>query len=159
MILTTQSLTLKVSLITCLSMTFLHYYKLDSVESLWSHLKEIIYHSTSMFAPLRGVKPDKSPVWFNSDIRHKHHKLHSLRKKQKRSNSTICRERVASAELSMQAQMIGAKSTCKYESKLVNDLTFSNNSKIYSYLRSFSKNDELPPMVHLKSESASNLSQ
>ena len=43
----------------------------------------------------------------------------------------------------------------KYESKLVNDLALSNNSKIYSYLRSFSKNDDLPPMLHLKSESAS----
>ena len=91
-------------------------------------------------------------VWFNSDIRHKLHKLHSLRKKQKRPNSAISSDRVASAELSMQAQMTEAKS--EYETKLVNEFTISNNSKIYSYLRSFSKNDDLPLTLFLKSESA-----
>ena len=91
-------------------------------------------------------------VWFNSDIHHKLHILHSLRKKQKRPNSTISHERVASAELSMQAQMTEAKST--YESKLVNDFAFSNNCKIYLYLRSFSKNNEFPPTLSLESESA-----
>ena len=48
----------------------------------------------------------------------------------------------------MQAQMIEAKS--KYESKLVNDFAFSNNSKIHSYLKSFSKNNDLPPSTILR---------
>ena len=52
----------------------------------------------------------------------------------------------------MQAQMTEAKS--KYESKLVNDFAFSNNSKIYSYLKSSSKNDDFPPMLSLESEYA-----
>ena len=106
----------------------------------------------SMFALLKRVKPNKSLMWFNSEIRHDVHKLHSLRKKQKRPNSTIISDRVASAELSLQEQMVEANS--RYESKLVNDVAFSNNSRIYSYLRSFSKNDDFPPVLFLESESA-----
>ena len=128
---------------------FALYYKLDSVESLLSHLKKIIRHAISLFAPSKKYKPYKSPVWFNTDIRHKLHILHSLRKKQKRTNSTISSERVASAELSMEAQMTEPKS--KDESKLVNDLAFSNSGNIYSYLKSFSKNYDFPPPLSLES--------
>ena len=88
-----------------------------------------------MFAPLKTVKPSKSPMWFNSEIHDELHKLHSLRKIQKRPNSAISSERVDLAKSPFQNQMVKAK--CRYESKLVNDLVFSNNSESYSYLRGF----------------------
>ena len=40
------------------------------------------------------------------------------------------------------------------ESKLSNDLEISKNSKSYSYLKGFSKNDDFPPVLFLESEFA-----
>ena len=120
---------------------FSSYYKLDTVETLWSHLKEFIHHSSSMFSLFFNVfsskkfKPSNSPMRFNSEIHQDLHKLHLLRKKQKRPNSTINSERVDLAKSPLQNQMVKAKS--RYESKLVNEFVFSNKSESYSYLRSF----------------------
>ena len=50
--------------------------------------------------------------------------------------------------------MIEAKS--RYESNLVTNFALSNNSKIYSYIKSFSKHSDLPPTISFDSVQATN---
>ena len=38
----------------------------------------------------------------------------------------------------------------RYESNLVTNFALSNNSKIYSYIKSFSKYSDLPPLIQFK---------
>lgn len=118
------------------------------------HLSNKPFNFQSNYLLLHKPKGFKGPTWFNSEICHNLHQLRSLRKKLKRSNSPIISEKVTSAELSLQKQIIKAKS--RYESNLVTNFALSNNSKIYSYIKSFSKHSDFPPTISFDSVQATN---
>ena len=131
---------------------FSFFYEGDDIETLWLSLKEIVLHSMSRFSSRSRPTHTKGPAWFNSDIRHSLNKLHSLRKRFKRPNLPSTCNKLSVAEASLQSKMLDARS--KYESTLVSDFACSKNSKIYSYIKSFSKHMDLPPTVFLESAQA-----
>ena len=60
----------------------------SDVEFVWSFLKEVIIHSTSLFTPQVRGRFHPYIMWFYSYIRHELNKTHSARKKCTRNPCT-----------------------------------------------------------------------
>ena len=130
-------------------MTSLPFMKL-MILNFCGHLSNKLFIVQSNYLPLHNPKASRVlyGLILKSAPTYNVHQLCSLKKKLKRSNSPIISEKVTSAELTLQKQMIEPKS--RYESNLVTNFALSNNSKIYSYIKSFSKYSDLCPLIQFK---------
>ena len=126
----------------------------SNVEFAWSFLKETILYAIciSLFTPQNRVKSHSQPVWFHHDIRHQLNKIHSLGKLCKRSPMTNNRGHLSATEYQFQCDIRKAKAN--YEDHLVSNFAFSNDSKIYQYIRNLSGKDKLPKVMFWNSFSA-----
>ena len=127
----------------------LHIYNLDS---LWDQLKQILLNSAALFIPKIKAKSSPNPPWFTPSIRHHLHIVHSLRKAYRKHPSPSNSNKLASAEQQIQILMSEAK--LEFEDHLVATFAHNNSSKIYSYIRTLSRNSGLPPVMYLDSISA-----
>ena len=109
----------------------------SDIEFVWFYLKSVLLHSITLFTPHVKNKSRSCPIWFNSSIRHQLNCIHSLRKCCKRNPSPDNILQLSSAELQLHNNIIKARSN--FESDLVTNFAFSNDPKIYRYMRSFSK--------------------
>ena len=113
------------------------FYLSTSIEFLWNSLKNLILHAISLHTPTVQSKFRKQPLWFTSSIRHKLHKIHSLRRKSKQhptSHRACC---LASADTQLQADIKSAR--VDFEASLVRKFASSKNPSIYRYNKSFVK--------------------
>ena len=117
----------------------------SNVEFAWSFIKETILYAISLFTPQNRVKSHSQPVWFHHDIRHQLNNINSLRKLCKRSPTTNNRGHLPATEYQLQCDIRKAKAN--YEDHLVSNFAFSNDSKIYQYIRSLSGKDKLPKVM------------
>ena len=124
----------------------------SDVEFVWFFLRSVLLHSITLFTPRVKNKSRQCPVWFNSSIRHQLNRIHSLRKRCKRNPTPDNFLHLSSAELQLHNNILEARSN--FESDLVTNFAFSNDPKIYQYMRSFSRQSDLPGVMHLGSRSA-----
>ena len=107
-----------------------------------------------LLAPKVKLKPKKhSPCWFNSSIRHQINRVRTARKKTNAKPSVVNKLKLEDAECCLCDMMSAAKFS--YESQLVNEFAVSNNNKIYKYINSIIKSENLPDIMHLNGQSAS----
>ena len=116
------------------------------IEFVWSSLKDTILHAISLFTPSVKVRSQSYPKWFSSTIRHKLNILRSLRKKCKKNPSNDNTSRLHSAQLQLENEIHQAR--CTYESNLIKKFAYSNDPKIYHYLKSLSRSNSLPSTIH-----------
>ena len=121
---------------------------------IWCRLRSCILEVIDLLAPKVKLKPNKhSPCWFNSSIRHQINRVRTARKKTNAKPTDLNKQKLEDAERCLRDMMSAAKSS--YESQLVNEFAFGNNSKIYKYINSIMKSDNLPDCMHLNGQSAS----
>ena len=128
---------------------FSYYFQTTNIELLWNYLKDCILHLIALFTPPVTKKSQHYPKWFNSSVRHQLHKVHSLRKQYKKHTSPHRSSCLSSAESHLQTEILNAR--VNYESTLVQTFAFSNDSKIYNYMKSFSKNSGIPAILQYQS--------
>ena len=116
---------------------FSPFYSSTDVEFLWSHLKSVIVEAILLYVPKLKRSVKQHPVWYTGDIVRKLHRLKSLRKKVTSSPTVNNILTLKAAEKSLSFKLSLAKS--KYESHLVHSFAFSNNNRIYKYIRSYTK--------------------
>ena len=114
-------------------------YQSSNVEFIWSALKSAISTAVSLFTPMRVIHNGSHPAWFNSGIRHKINQLNTLRRKK---SSSSCLSKISVLEAQLRDNIISAKS--QYESELVLNFSYSDSSKVFKYIKSFSKQSILP---------------
>ena len=124
-------------------------YQSSNVEFIWSALKSAISTAVSLFTPMRMIHNGSHPAWFNSGIRHKINQLNTLRRKK---SSSSCLSKISVLEAQLRDNIISAKS--QYESELVLNFSYSDSSKVFKYIKSFSKQSILPQVMSLNTSSA-----
>ena len=145
-------LTLIVSSFFLADFDFSYFYSSSDIEFLWSLLKDAIQHAISLYSPPLKRRSQHQPKWFQSGIRHQINKLHSLWRLCRNHPSPGRLSKLSSAESLLHCDISDVRVT--YESRLVSNFAFSNDSAIYSYIKSFSRCRGIPPSVSLGSVTA-----
>ncbi len=113
------------------------------VELVWCNLRTIINDAIKQFAPMVKIRAKKNhPKWYNQTVRHHINCVRSIRKKTILNPSATNILKLAKAEQNLCSGMVVAKSS--YEAKLVDEFAFNSNNKIYKYINSILKNNNLP---------------
>ena len=124
------------------------------IEYLWSTLKGIIDISIELYVPKVRCTSRKYPKWFNGEIRHHLHQLHSLRRKLHKSNNcSLYFSKVDILEDTLQGEIFTARSN--YEAALVDEFAFSNDNAIYKHIRGLLNSNSLPNIVTFEGKSES----
>lgn len=126
---------------------------LPDVDSIWNYIKDCITTGMHMFIPKIKLSSSQTPKWYTSNIRHQIKCLRTLRKKHKRHPTDHNLLQVQTAEKDLQNNIQLAKAS--FEAKLVQDFAFSNNPKIFQYIRNITKSTFIPSTVVYKNCSAS----
>lgn len=121
------------------------------IDELWLTLKSIITNATHRFTPLVKLRQHHNPKWFTAEIRHKLHRIHSKRKKNKAHPTKNNLNELHQEEHLLNEAICEAKQS--YENRLVQDFP-SNSTKLFRYIRSFQREERYPPTMHLDSSSA-----
>ena len=88
----------------------------------------------------------------SSHIRHRLNCTKTLRKECKLHPTPSKLSKLSSSEANLRSELAYAKSN--YETKLIQQFAYTNNSKIYRYISSLSTSSAGPPCVHLDAEAA-----
>ena len=134
--------------------TLNNFFVSNNIEYLWSTLKSIIHEAISLYVPLFGSRIRAYPQWFSPNLRHCLNKLHTLRRKFRKSSTANRATSLLQAESQFQKAIIEVKSS--YESRLINDYVAKDNTKIFKYIRSITKQDSIPSSVFYDHQSAIN---
>ena len=118
----------------------------SDVEFVWLFLKDVILRSISLFTPQVKVRSRLFPVWFHSGVRHQLNRIHSLRKQCKRNPSSHNSHHLSLAEHQLQCDILDARAN--YEGRLVTEFSFSNDSRVYHYIKSFSGQNKLLDVMY-----------
>ena len=103
-----------------------------------------------MFTLSTKTRRQHHPIWFNSTIRNNLHKIHTLRKQQKRNPSQQKLAHLQSAESLLQTEI--SNSRINFESSLLTNYASSKDGKIFTYIKSFStNNNSIPPVMNYQS--------
>ena len=124
------------------------------VNFIWQFLRDSIHNAIASLVPIIKLKPNKrTPKWFNSEIRHHINIVRNLRKRANRLQADSLKQKLIIAEKALLDKLLHSRHL--YESQLINECAFSNNSKIYSYISSILKFNQLPSVMHLHRQNAS----
>ena len=124
------------------------------VEFIWDQLRSTVLDGIDLKVPKIKLNPKKhSPYWFNSKVRHQINCVRTIRRRISRNPTASSKCKLQEAELKLQDLMSSSKSS--FESQLVEDFAFKNSNKIYRYINSIIKSDNLPVVMHLNNQSAS----
>ena len=124
---------------------FSHLFSSIDIEFVWSLLKGIVLHSITLFTPVIKVRSKSYPKWFHSAIHHQLHRLHYLHRCYRKYPSPMRSSQLSSDELQLQQDIVFAWFT--YETDLVTNFAFSNDSRIYQYIRNLSGQNNLPTVL------------
>ena len=92
-------------------------------------------------------------MWYHSGVRHQLKRIHSLRKQCKCNPSSHNSHHLSLAEHQLQCDILDARAN--YEGRLVTEFSFSNDSRVYHYIKSLSGQNKLPDVMFWGSDSAS----
>ena len=125
-----------------------------NTELLWSSLKRIIEDAVSQFTPRPKSRRGRFPRWFTPLVRHHLNQIQSLRKKARKSPSSLpCNcTKLSNAEHLLQDEMQSVKAG--YEFNLVHDLSSSKNYNIYKYICHLHQYKSIPSQLHFNSTQA-----
>ena len=124
----------------------------NNVNTVWLRRKEAIMTGMNLFVPKVRLRRNQQPKWFTSYIRHHLNCTKTLRKECKLHPTLSKLSKLSSSEANLRSELAYAKSN--YETKLIQQFAYTNNSKIYRYISSLSKSSAGPPCVHLDAEAA-----
>ena len=127
-------------------------YQSSDVEFIRSYIKSTICNAMREFIPFIKQSAAYHPKYFTSSIRHQINCIRSLKKKYHKSPTDTNLIRLNNAEKLLANQISLAKS--EYESKLICDFAFRNQSKIYKYIRNVKKSTSIPNAVYFGEASA-----
>ena len=106
---------------------------LPDIDSIWLFIKNSIIRGMHIFVSKFKLKSSQSPKWYTSNIQHQIKCLRTLRKKYKSRPTEYNLLHIKTAEQTFQSSIQQAKANI--EAKLVNTFAFSNDSKIFQYVR------------------------
>ena len=124
----------------------------NHVNTVWLRIKEAIMTGMNLFVPKVRLRRNQQPKWFTSHIRHRLNCTKTLRKECKLHPTLSKLSKLSSSEANLCSELAYAKSN--YETKLIQQFAYTNNSKIYRYISSLLKSSAGPPCVHLDAEAA-----
>ena len=116
-----------------------------NVEYVWSFIKNTISNSVNKFVPRVRLKTNQRPKWINPTLKHQINKLRSLRRRLKSSTNKAALLRLYQEEQFVIKSYSAAKAA--YEFQLIRNFAYSNNSKIYRYLRNLTHSSDIPPCI------------
>ena len=122
---------------------FSPFYSSIDVEFLWSHLKTVILEAILLYISKLKRSVKQHLVLYTGDIVRKLHRLKSLHKKATSSPTVNNILTLKTAEKTLSFNISLAKS--KYES---HSFAFSNNNRIYKYIRSYTKQSTLSSTMY-----------
>ena len=102
-----------------------------------------------LFIPVRKIHANQHPPWFNSDIRHNIKQLRTLRRRYKQHPTHRISCTINSLELTLQNKINAAKQSFEYN--LINCHATTSNSKIFKYLKSIRKSNNVPSVIQFES--------
>ena len=127
-------------------------YLSHDVEYIWHTIEHILMDAMHSFIPTNKVHSHQHPIWFNSEIRHSINRLRTLRRRHKRHPTQYISDMIDSLEKALQEKIPVAKLT--FESELINTCASTNNNKIFKYLKSITKSNNIPSVMNLESLTA-----
>ena len=117
----------------------------DSIEQVWSFLKDTILEGMNRFIPKVKASRRNHPIWFSPEIRHTLRCLRTQKKKCSKCPTLNNQSQLKSLECRLSELMISAK--LHFEQSL----SSQSSSKIFSYIKSLSSTTSVPPIVFLDS--------
>ena len=102
-----------------------------------------------LFIPVRKIHANQHPPWFNSDIRHNIKQLRTLRCRYKQNPTHHISCTINSLELTLQNKINAAK-----QYNFINSHATTNNNKIFKYLKSIRKSNNVPSVIQFESSTA-----
>ena len=127
-------------------------YLSHDVEYIWHTIEHLLMDAMHSFIPTNKVHSHQHPIWFNSEIRHSINRLRTLRRRHKRHPTQYTSNTIDSLEKALQEKIAVAKLT--FESELINTYTSTNNNKIFKYLKSITKSNNIPSVMNFESLTA-----
>ena len=124
----------------------------SDVEEVWHLLRSYIISGMDLFIPKIRLHARQFPFWFTPQLRHSIKCLRTLQHKFNKNPSPNNHLQLTSAQQSFHAANIAAKSS--YEQSLIHNFVTSKDSKIFRFIKNFTKSNILPPQVHADSTSA-----
>ena len=113
------------------------YYLSDNVDSILSQLRSIIMYEVCINLVLTFRKKSKCyPCWFTAEVRHLLNRVHTCRRRLKRSPTVTSATRLEHLESELNAACVIAQSN--YVAHLINTHS-SSPRKLYRYLADLSK--------------------
>ena len=100
-----------------------------------------------LFIHIVKIHLHQHPIWFNSEIRHSIKCLRTLRCCYKCHPTQHTSNTIDSFEKVLQDKIAAAKQI--FESDLINTYASTNNNKIFKYLKSFIKSNNIPSVINL----------
>ena len=126
-------------------------YLSHDVEYIWHIIEHLIMDAMQLFIPIIKIHLNQYPIWFNSEIRHSTKHLKTLRHCYKRHPTQHIFSTIDSLDKVLQDKIAAAKQT--FESYLINTYASTNN-KIFKYLKSFTKSNNIPSVMNFGSLTA-----
>jgi len=121
---------------------FTPYYPSEDIEFLWFYLSNLIKSVCDLFNPIISAHSNQQPPWFNSDIKHHINCLRTLKRKHSAHPTEHNHSKLVNSQDQLLHKINNAKS--RYESDLMAGLASNNNSKIFKYIRNFTKSTPIP---------------
>ena len=123
----------------------------NDIEFIWFTIKSFIYDAMILYIPKVRLRSQQGPKWFDSNIRHTLNCLRTLRRKYNSCPTSHRQLKIQSLEEQLQAQISSAKSA--FESNLLMSLQTNDSTKIYSYIRSITGQNNIPHSLHFNNTS------
>jgi len=102
-----------------------------------------------MFGPKVKLRTRQFPNWFTPQLRHLHKCLHTL---QRKSNKHPTSTNLLCLSKAQESACIAAK--CSFEHSLIQNLATKNDSKIFCYIKEFTRSHVLPSQLNDDSSTA-----
>ena len=113
----------------------------ESIEQVWSFIKNTILEAMNLFIPKVKVKAKVHPKWFNSEIRHTIKCLRSLRRKCSLHPTVNNQSKLHSLEFQLN-DLISSAKLC-----FENHLFMQKSNKIFRYIATLSSTTSVPSIV------------
>jgi len=128
-------------------------YQTNDSEHMWHTIEQILIEGMQLFIPQYKFHSNQDPMWYNSEIRHCINHLRTLCRRYKRHPTYHVLDIVNSTENSLKDKIKTAKQS--FESHLINSyMLHQNNNKIFKYLKSITRSNNIPSVMNFDSLNA-----
>ena len=124
----------------------------DSIDHVWSVIKNLILNSMHLHIPTVKLRKECYPKWFDSDLRHFLNCLHTLKRRYHCHPTPHILSKPRALESDLQLKLVAAKTS--FETKLIQGASPKDNCKILKYIRYVSHQKCLPPTISFESLTA-----